>query len=496
MANQFEAQSREEREGRRKDSKDVTLRYAEASGSGDRDPTLDWARSFGVPHDDGQGRCCTFFASGLRWVRLRLTPLCTFAFASIGYASADNLPAFPGAEGFGALATGGRGGSVYHVTNLDNAGPGSLRDAVSQPNRVVVFDVGGVITLEGDQIKSASNITIAGETAPGEGITVYGRGLSFSGETNIIVRHLRIRSSITASRGSKTLNVAGGSNMIFDHLSISWGRWDNLGFTEKSSDITLQNCIVSEAIAPQNFGALIDSSTNITVARNLWISNNNRNPKGKAHLQYINNIVYNYGSGGYGGGHSAAEWNQDLINNLFIAGPNSKGAPLGGFSKTDLVCSVGNAVDLDKDGTLNPREAIPAEFRPMKAGDEPPTFKVQPFNAPKVEATVLPIQDVFDKVLGDVGASLKRDTIDERLIAEMKSLGTQGAIINDEKAVGGIQPLNGGTPRVDTDRDGIEDQWETAHGMNPNDSSDAMKPDESGYIKLEKYLHDLAAAKR
>jgi hypothetical protein len=262
------------------------------------------------------------------------------------------LPAFPGAEGFGALASGGRGGSVYRVTNLNDAGPGSLRDAVSEPNRVIVFDVAGVIRTK-SQIAGKSHLTIAGQTAPPPGITLYGPGISFSGQTNVVVRHLRIRGSINNSRGSKQLNVAdSGSNMIFDHLSISWGRWDNLGFTDKASKITLQDSVVAEAIDPQRFGALIDSADGVTVARTLWANNQNRNPKGKAQLQYVSNVIYNWGSGGYGGGHSAAPWKQDLIGNVFIAGPSSSGSALGGFAPTDLVYAAGNLVDLDADGSL------------------------------------------------------------------------------------------------------------------------------------------------
>ena len=167
--------------------------------------------------------------------------------------------AFPGAEGFGATASGGRGGAVCHVTNLDDSGAGSLRDAVSQPHRIVVFDVGGIINLK-LHLTFASHLTVAGQTASGDGITVSGQDISFSNQQNVIVRYLRFRSSHLTSNGTKTLNVTGGSNMIFDHCSISWGRWDNVGFTSGAHDITLQNSIVSEAINPQRFGALIDTA--------------------------------------------------------------------------------------------------------------------------------------------------------------------------------------------------------------------------------------------
>lgn len=131
--------------------------------------------------------------------------------------------AFPGAEGFGRFATGGRGGEVYKVTNLDDSGPGSFRDAVSQPNRTVIFEVGGVIRIH-SRIIVKENITIAGQTAPGEGITVYGNGLSFTEANNSITRYIRIRMGKVGDKGKDAVSIATGHDMIFDHVSISWGR--------------------------------------------------------------------------------------------------------------------------------------------------------------------------------------------------------------------------------------------------------------------------------
>ena len=131
--------------------------------------------------------------------------------------------AFPGAEGFGKHATGGRSGSVYHVTNLNDTGNGSFRDAVSKPNRIIVFDVSGVIRLQ-SRVAVSSNLYIAGQTAPGEGITLYGNGLSFSNANNTICRYLRVRMGIVGSSGEDALTLASGHDMIFDHCSVSWGR--------------------------------------------------------------------------------------------------------------------------------------------------------------------------------------------------------------------------------------------------------------------------------
>jgi len=191
-------------------------------------------------------------------------------------ASAQQL-AFPGAQGFGKYASGGRGGAIYHVTNLNDSGAGSFRDAVSAPNRTVVFDVGGVIKIN-SRIQVSSDITIAGQTAPGEGIAIYGHGLSFSRQKNVIVRYLRLRGSIGMARGSCTLTADDAENMIFDHVSVQWGRWDNLHI-QNSKNITLQYCIIGEAIDPQRFGALLERPEKLTIHHSLWIDNQSRLPK-------------------------------------------------------------------------------------------------------------------------------------------------------------------------------------------------------------------------
>lgn len=398
--------------------------------------------------------------------------------------------AFPGAEGFGAKATGGRGGTIYIVNNLEDQGPGSLRDALSQPDRIVVFGVSGIIQSK-SAISSEANITILGQTAPGEGVTVFGNVISFSGKENVIVRYLRFRSSIASSRGSKTLNLTDGGNMVFDHLSISWGRWDNLGFTKGSHDVTLQDCIISEAIDPQRFGALIDSADRISVLRNLWMSNQSRNPKGKAHMQYINNVVYNWGASGYVGGHSAAVWNQDLINNYFIKGPNSRDAVLSMFNGNDHVYHSGNLFDADLDGTLNGRAIEAKDFDGNKP-EEVPTFKDAIFNKPEVAATVLSAEQAFEHVASSAGASLRRDAIDRRLIEELRSLGKSGKTIRTEEEVSGIGTLSAGDTPADADQDGLPDAWETAHGLNPGDGSDSAKIDpKTDYAHIELYANSL-----
>ena len=132
--------------------------------------------------------------------------------------------AFPGAEGFGRFATGGRGGAVYHVTNLNDKGEGSFRDAVSKPNRIIVFDVSGVIKIT-DKIAASPKLTIAGQTAPGQGVVVYGNGVSFADSS--IIRYIRFRGSINMPKGACTVVADNCKDVIFDHVSVEWGRWDN-----------------------------------------------------------------------------------------------------------------------------------------------------------------------------------------------------------------------------------------------------------------------------
>ena len=153
------------------------------------------------------------------------------------------------------FASGGTGGETFHVTTLEDSGTNSFRDAVSQSHRTVVFDVGGIIRLKSN-IAVSSDISILGQTAPGEGITLYGRSVSFSGQKNVVVRYLRFREGIAGDRGKCSVNISKGSDMIFDHCSIQWGRWDCLGLTQGSHDITFQNCIIGEGIDPQRFGSL------------------------------------------------------------------------------------------------------------------------------------------------------------------------------------------------------------------------------------------------
>ncbi len=361
----------------------------------------------------------------------RLLFLASFLISTTVFA-AENTLAFPSAEGFGQFATGGRSGETFHVTTLEDSGTNSFRDAVSQSHRTIVFDVGGVIRLKSN-IAVNSDLTLDGTSAPGDGITLYGRSVSFSGQKNIIVRYLRFREGIAGDKGKCSVNLSDAANMMFDHCSIEWGRWDCLGVTQGSHDLTFQNCIIGEGVDPQRFGSLSDSVTNITYSHNLWINNQSRNPKAKGRIQYVNNVVYNWGVCGLVGGHSGADHFLDAVGNYFIAGPNSNQRAVGEFKATDHIFQKDNFADTDKDGKLNGRELVPADFG---AGENAPTFEKDSIVGPLTNVTVESANAALTNVLASAGCSQQRDATDLRLIDTVRSFGTRGKIIHSEVEVG------------------------------------------------------------
>ena len=281
--------------------------------------------------------------------------------------------------------------------------------------------------------------------------------------------------------------------MIFDHISVQWGRWDTIGLTGSTSSVTIQYSLLGESIDPQRFGGLVDSADKITLSHNLWMSSQSRSPKFKANGQYINNVVYNWGGNGLGGGHSGADWYEDIINNYFIKGPSSTGGFVTGYATTDRVFNSGNLVDLDRDGQLSGRAVVAGDFQ----GDSPPTFETAAHNIPPVAVTLESASAAYASVVAQAGACLCRDAVDQRLLGYVTSLGTKGAIVADENAVGGqpSMPTVSRPAGFDSDGDGMPDSWEAAHGLNAGDASDgAADADGDGYTSLEDYLNALASA--
>ncbi len=398
--------------------------------------------------------------------------------------------AFPGAEGFGRFATGGRTGTVYHVTNLNDSGTGSFRDAVSVSNRIVVFDVAGVINIK-SRISVKSNIYIAGQTAPGEGITIYGDGMSFSGANNTICRYLRLRMGKVGTKDQDALGIASGSNMIFDHVSVAWGLDENFSVTGTADNITIQNSIISQGLLAHSAGGLVEPSGSVTIYRSLYIHNDTRNPKFKGKHQYVNNIVYNWKSAAYiMGGDSNSRSYANAVSNYFITGRAGSTTAFSGGNDKYSIYALDNWVDTNRDGILNGVEIPRSDY---KGG---PTFQETPYSYPTLPT--IPATDLYENLVSGVGASLPyRDNLDWNLIKDLASFGEEGDIISDEKEllIGAPSTWNvwKGTARTDSDNDGISDEWESANGLNPNDPSDAMIIGADGYTNLERYINSITA---
>jgi len=400
--------------------------------------------------------------------------------------------AFPGAQGWGRFAKGGRTGSVYHVTNLNDNGAGSLRDAVSQPNRIVVFDVAGVINID-SRIVFASNLYVAGQTAPGEGITVYGNGVSFSGSSNIICRHMRFRMGKGGDSGKDCAGIANGTNMIFDHCSFAWGLDETFSINSDGRgalhSITLMNCVFGQGLLTHSAGGLMQADS-ITLYRNFYCDNGTRNNKVKGYHQYVNNVVYNWKNGCYiMGGDSDGESHANTQGNLFINGPAGGGNACTTGNERFHIYADDNWQDRNKDGELNPY-LIPNEE--YTGGVD---FQSKPFDFPVLE--VVPAQTLIDEVLPTVGASLPyRDYVDYYMVDECKSFGKKGVLISDEKTLPYGVPSSWnvwkGNVRVDSDNDGMPDAWEIANGTDPN-KDDAMTIAANGYTYIENYINSITA---
>ena len=404
--------------------------------------------------------------------------------------------AFPDAQGWGRFATGARnGGTVYHVTNLNDSGIGSLRDAISQPNRIIVFDVAGVINIK-DRLVFKNNLYVAGQTAPGEGITVYGNGVSFSGAENIIVRYMRFRMGHKGTSGKDAAGIANGQNMIFDHCSFSWGLDETFSINPDNKGnhpdyITISNSIMGQGLMPHSAGGLMQSNY-ISLYRNLYVDNATRNNKIKGINQYVNNIVYNWKNGAYiMGGDSQGDSFVNIEGNLFINGPANGGNAFsgGGGEGTFSFYGEDNWQDSNMDGKF-----APSEVTNYAAGERKTTRYDYP------EMPKYPGNSLLTNLLPTVGASLPyRDYADCYMVDEVNSLGKSGELISNEENLvyGAPNTWNvwAGNKRVDTDGDGMPDEWEKIHGTDPN-KDDAMEIAANGYANIENYINGITVDDR
>ena len=428
-------------------------------------------------------------------------------------------PAFPGAEGFGASATGGRGKDVYFVTNLDDSGPGSLRDALSKGDRTVIFRVSGTIDLKSRLDLRQSNVTIAGQTAPGDGICLRGRELMIVNANNVIVRFLRFRPGDEQKAEHDALSIRGSQNVIIDHCSLSWSTDSLNDVTHESGNVTVQWCILSEPLnesvhvkGAHGYGTgwdgriIKDEDGTVrggggSYHHNLIAHCASRAPRigyyklGRGLIDCRNNVIYNSGSS-YGG--ETDDFN--YVGNYYRPGPAGRRKPgelftiwaddarmyvAGNVFEGHDAVTKNNALGVhyrqgtDRDGT--PR-GMPTAEKCLVAK----AFEVAPVHTHNAE-------EAYQLVLERAGATRPaRDTIDQRIVDEVRT--RSGKLINTPADVGGWPELKSAPPPVDSDNDGMPDAWESAHGLNPNDPSDGRNPaGDDGYTNLEIYLNELAA---
>lgn len=409
------------------------------------------------------------------------------------FAQAQTL-AFPEALGFGAKATGGRAGTVYHVTNLDDAGTGSFRDAVSKPNRIVVFDVGGYITLK-TAVAISGNITIAGQTAPGQGIGIKSGKLSLGANSNIVLRYLRMRAgSETASTNDVGLNLLNARNVIVDHCSIEFAPYDNIDGvstawqTTPVTDITFQSNLIANPIG-QQFGAHCESvQSDWAWYYNAFVNSHNRNPLAKTNTVYVNNV--NYGNEADYTTHTSTAFKHDIVNNYFILSTASGSANTWfQIDANQSIYASGNLRDADKDGTLGGTVTNVSWYNGTGTILTSAWSDVTKNNPVHTPATA------FRLVVSRAGA-LPWDAMDSLVWRQVNSLGKEGKIYTSQTETGlannGYGTISGGTRPTDSDNDGMPDFWEAATGSDAS-KDDAMAIGSDGYAKIEQYLNWLGA---
>jgi pectate lyase len=393
--------------------------------------------------------------------------------------------AFPGAEGYGRYALGGRGGSVYIVTNLDDSGPGSLREGLKTPGPVtIVFAVSGTIELQSGLQVSRPFVTIAGQTAPGDGIALKNYELYVRAD-DVIVRHLRVRPGNARPGERDAITVRNCRNVIIDHCSGSWAV-DEVLSTTGARLVTVQWCFITEALhsaghhkGNHGFGGLIQGQ-GITYHHNLYAHNRSRNPRpASGRIDFRNNVVYDWNDmAGY------AENNKqkmNFVNNYAKPGPSTTKHREVMFHTGDQGTSVyfsGNVVEGAADGT-DPLAPINLRKNVVVASEPFEMIPVPTFTA----------AEALQRVLAGAGATLpKRDAVDARIVEQFRT-GT-GRQIDSVDEVGGWPELRSGPAPADADADGMPDAWETQHGLDPQNPDDRnADPDGDGYTNLEERLN-------
>ena len=419
----------------------------------------------------------------------------------LAVAPPDRVPAFPGAEGFGAFTKGGRGGRVIPVTTLKDSGRGSLRAAVEAKGpRIVVFRVAGVIELKSNLSVRNSHLTLAGQTAPGDGICIKGYGFLIRAD-EVIVRHLRFRPGDVARKEVDSLSVYRARNVIIDHCSASWSIDEVLSVTgEGCTNVTVQWCFITESLnksyhhkGEHGYGSLIRTDGDVTYHHNLYAHHRTRCPRpgtvGKKRgivLDFRNNVIYDWGSpAGYTSEDRATI---NYVGNYLKRGPSTTDRDrifnIGGDSTRMFVAR--NRLEGAEEGNEDNWRLIDDAKDMHRSGKPFPAAAVRTHDA----------KDAYEEVLKGAGATLpSRDAVDHRVAGEVRE--GKGRIIDSQKDVGGWPRYRSGDSPADGDGDGMTDAWEKKHGLDPRSDKDAGRDgDGDGYSNLEEYLNGTDPARK
>jgi hypothetical protein len=433
---------------------------------------------------------------------------------SAGAAFGARQLAFPGAEGFGRFAKGGRGGDVYHVISLADDGPGSLRYGIETADgpRTIVFDVSGTIALRSELRIDKSYLTLAGQTAPGDGITLRDQTVSLKDCHDVIIRYLRVRlgDQHKVPSGPDTLTTDDFDNLILDHLSLSWAI-DGTHDFRAGQNFTIQWSILSEAlhdsIHPKGPHAMCASYREpdgpISLHHNLFSTCRDRHPTlGSADpgdpltiVDFRNNVIYNWNATANFCDHFV-----NAINNYWRPGPETDVqrfpiAMKGGLPDAARGWMSGNVFEGRKDWTDDNCAALDWRrwLHPGSNYKYAGTLSDWKAPAPTLGADAPATQsagEAYELVLARAGASLRRDAVDERVIADVRN--RTGRLLDSQDEVGGWPILRTRGVRRDSDRDGMADAWERACGLDPGNRKDGAEDrDGDGYTNLEEYINSL-----
>jgi pectate lyase len=421
--------------------------------------------------------------------------------------------AFPGAEGYGRFARGGRGGDVYHVTTLADDGSGSLRDGIRSATGpcTIVFDLSGTIVLKSRLVVDKSYITIAGQSAPGDGICLRDHTFRIKNASHVIVRFIRFRlgdRNKPRPAGDDCINTEDLDQVIFDHITASWGIDGNHDL-RRGGNFTLQWSIYAEALHDSlhkkgphaMLASFRDLTAGISLHHNLFASSRERHPTlggsprtdPKAIVDFRNNVIYNVE-----GATNLGNCKINVVNNYFRPGPNSPAnhRPLAvkaenrGATKAYVAGNVfEGAAELNRDNFLSidvdrwsKGNYLHVVLDDVRNDGE--------FNLGENRPQTQSATGAYESVLKWAGASLKRDAADDRLVQGIRDRSHRRIDSQDE--VGGWPELRSRPPRLDRDRDGMPDQWETECGLNPGNPADRNADrDADGYTNLEEYLNSL-----